>query len=117
MTMYLDDIRTPVQTFDFVVRSFAEAVEMIEIYGVPIFISFDHDLGVDSNGELLKSGYDFAKWLVKADIDGMYTLPTDFSFKVHSQNPVGRENIKKLLENYLKMKNQDFKRFENGRKR
>ena len=32
--------------------------------GIPNFISFDHDLGSDNMGNILKDGYDFAKWLV-----------------------------------------------------
>ena len=102
MKMYLDDIRTPVEEFNFVVRSYDEAVAIIKRHGVPNFISFDHDLGVDEDGILLKSGFDFTKWLVENDLDGVYKLPKDFRFKVHSQNPVGKENIISLLDSYLK---------------
>jgi len=105
MKMYLDDLRTPIEEFDFVVRNYDEAISIIKEYGVPNFISFDHDLGIDSEGKLLKSGYDLAKWLVDSDLDDKCKLPFDFSFKVHSQNPVGKQNIISLLEGYLKHKN------------
>ena len=68
-------------------------------------ISFDHDLGIDSEGNLLKSGYDLAKWLVRNDLEHTYPLPTNFKYKVHSQNPIGKQNIISLLEGYLKHKN------------
>ena len=104
MRMYLDDLRIPVEEFDFVVRSYDEAISIIKKYGVPKFISFDHDLGADENGKLLKTGYDLAKWIVEADLDNSYTIPSDFTYKVHSQNPVGKQNIVFLLDGYLKFK-------------
>jgi hypothetical protein len=64
MTMYLDDLRTPIEELDFIVRSYDEAVQVIREYGIPNYISFDHDLGVDENSNLLKSGYNLAKWII-----------------------------------------------------
>ena len=104
MKIYLDDLRTPTEKFDFVVRNYDEAIEIIKKYGVPNYISFDHDLGVDDEGELLKSGYDLAKWIVENDLNGSYKLPSNFTYKVHSQNPVGKKNIISLLNAYLKYK-------------
>jgi hypothetical protein len=104
MKMYLDDIRTPIEEFDFIVRSYDEAIVVIQTHGIPDFISFDHDLGVDEDGTLLKTGYDLAKWIVDNDLNTTYKLPSNFSFKVHSQNPVGRQNIISLLQSYLKHK-------------
>lgn len=103
-TMYLDDLRTPIEAFDIVVRSYKEATEYILQNGVPKFISFDHDLGIDEKEELLPSGYDFAKWLVNADAACTITLPSNFTYKVHSQNPVGKKNIESLLKRYLQFK-------------
>ena len=100
--MYLDEIQTPIEEFDFIARSFDEAVSIIKENGVPNFISFDHDLGVDCDGNILKTGYDLAKWLVNSDLDNEYTLPFNFKYKVHSQNPVGKRNIISLLNSYLK---------------
>jgi len=104
MKMYLDDIRIPVEKFDFIVRSYDEAILVIKKYGVPTFISFDHDLGIDDNEELLKSGFDLVKWLIESDLNGSYKLPSNFTYKVHSQNPVGKQNIISLLEAYLSFK-------------
>ena len=107
MKLYLDDLRTPVDESFVIVRSFDEAVRFVQTNGIPEFISFDHDLGIDRHGVLLPNGYDFAKWLVNSDIDGTIKLPENFSFKVHSQNPVGAKNIKCLLDGYLKHKKQN----------
>ncbi len=102
MRMYLDDLRVPIEEFDFIVRSYDEAITIIKTDGVPNFISFDHDLGVDDDEKLLKSGYDLAKWLVESDLDNEYKIPDNFTYKVHSQNPVGKQNIISLLDSYLK---------------
>lgn len=61
----------------------------------------DHDLGTDREGNLLPTGYDFAKWLIEMDMDGIITIPPDFAFTVHSANPVGAKNIQGYLMNYL----------------
>lgn len=67
---------------------------------VPSFISFDHDLG---DGE--STGYDIAKWIVEMNMDGVVKIPKDFSFYVHSKNPIGKKNIESYLNNYLEFKN------------
>lgn len=108
--LYLDDLRDVPEDFECFVRSYKHGVEFVKRYGIPHFISFDHDLGEDENGNLLPTGYDFAKWLVETDMDNMYGgFPENFSFNVHSANPVGKENIESYLNNYLK-----YKRDKNG---
>lgn len=116
MKMYLDDLRTPIEEYDFVVRSHIEAIDIIRINGVPNFISFDHDLGEDENGNLLKTGYDLAKWIIDSDLDNTFKLPSNFKYKVHSQNPVGKKNIIALLDGYLKFKNTLSKQTKNTSK-
>lgn len=113
--LFLDDIRNLdnkkfqnnswYKTEWIIARSFDEACLLIKEKGFPLRISFDHDLGSDNDGNELKSGYDFAKWLVKKDLDGIYLFPTNFDFKVHSDNPVGLDNIVYYLNSYLKQKN------------
>ena len=102
--LYLDDIRHPDDSNYIIARTVEEAQQLIEKYGVPEHISFDHDLGVDDVGNLLPTGYDFVKWLVEMDMDGNIELSSDFTFMVHSQNPVGAENIRVYLSNYLGLK-------------
>lgn len=100
--LYLDDIRNPQDNSkDWVIqRSFATAVHFVCKNGFPNFVSFDHDLGDDAP----QTGYNFAKWLVERDMDHG-DMPDDFSFNVHSANPVGAENIQRYLDNYLRIKN------------
>lgn len=97
-----------------IVRSFDEAVAWVTENGFPEVISFDHDLGYEEYGLVNgivkivyekeeKSGYDFAKWLIEHDMD-THTMPDNFSFTVHSMNPIGTANIKAILNNYIKQK-------------
>lgn len=90
--LYLDDLRSVPQGF-IGVRSYAEFVTYIETNALPDLISFDHDLGLN------ESGFDCAKWLVNYCLDNNLRLP---KFDVHSQNPVGKENILSLLQNFKK---------------
>jgi hypothetical protein len=99
--LYLDDIRSPCDDSFVVVRSVKEAIGFVLENGMPDFISFDHDLGCSNDGQIYPSGYDFVKWLVEADMSGAINISDDFSFAVHSQNPVGTKNIEALLNGYL----------------
>lgn len=102
--LFIDDIRTPPDDSFIIARNTDEAKRLIEEYGVPVLISFDHDLGMNENGDIIPNGYDFAKWLVEMDMDGIYKLSKNFDFMVHSQNPVGAENIRGYMNNYLETK-------------
>lgn len=106
--LFLDDIRTiemiyhesEVKKFD-IVRSYHEFVNYIERNGLPDFISFDNDLGLDNTGNIAKDGYAATKWLV---YESGYDL-RELKFKVHSANPVASQQIKGLLNNYKKFLN------------
>lgn len=97
MKLFLDDERFPPADDNvwFIVRNYDEAVDFVETYGFPDFISFDHDLGPDE-----KTGADFAHYLVNRDLDNE-DMPEGFTFYVHSQNPIGKTNIESLLNNYM----------------
>jgi hypothetical protein len=97
-TLFVDDERFPVNSESIIVRNFEEFKAIIEGLGMPKEISFDHDLG-----ESEPTGYDIVKWLIEQDMDHDF-LNEDFTFSVHSQNPVGAENIRNLLNNYLAFK-------------
>jgi len=104
--MYLDDIRNPTTDRDWnVVRSYREAVDMILEYGMPAYISFDHDLG---EADAL-TGYDFAKWIVEQDMDGTLNISPFFKFNVHSANPVGAANITSYLDSYMNQRARTYK--------
>lgn len=95
--LYLDDVR-PIPKGYMGVRSYTEFVSFINHNGLPQLISFDHDLGQE------KTGYDCAKWLVDYCLETNYPLPIVI---VHSQNPVGKENIQKLLSNFYRHQQSD----------
>lgn len=75
------------------VKNYNDFINWILINGLPDAICFDHDLGE------IYSGFDCAKWLVEYCIDNNLKLPL---WNCQSANPVGRENINSLLNNYNK---------------
>lgn len=103
--LFLDDIRTvdmvypPEQVPEFdLVRSYDAFVSYIKKKGLPEFISFDNDLGLDRENKLAPDGYAAAKWLVyESGLD-----LRDLQFHVHSANPVAAEQIRGLLNNYIR---------------
>ena len=126
--LFLDDFRYPSDAFSYthdivfnkldweIVRSHNEFISHIEKNfkegKFPELIAFDHDLD-DAHYEHLKgefpyegvkekTGFHSAKWLIDFCIDNNLKLP---DFRVHSMNPVGKENIKKLLENFKRHQN------------
>jgi hypothetical protein len=105
--LFLDDERFPgdvtwvkssgyVSVAWVIVRSVEQAINQIEIFGVPDIVLFDHDLGEDQ-----QTGHDFAKWLVENHLDGKIEFPPKFQFFVHSKNPIGSRNIQVLLSNFI----------------
>ena len=102
--LYIDDERFPKGDGFTIARTMEEALTLIEDKGFPSYISFDHDLGIDDNGNLLKTGFDFAKWITEADMDGLIAIPNSFEFNVHSANNVGADNIQGILDSYLKQR-------------
>ena len=124
--LWLDDYRNPMEgqwlvfspiTLEdlevFWVKSYKEFTDWITENGLPDAICFDHDLGdyqAFRNGhpeyfedqewpETEKTGYDCAKWLVEYCMENKLKLPL---YNIQSANPVGKENIDKLLKNYIK---------------
>jgi hypothetical protein len=94
-----------------IVRSCGSAIKWVNENGFPDVISFDHDLGEAhyyGNFDDGKTGYDFAKWLVEYDM-ATQSMPADFSFTIHSMNPIGASNIRNYLFNYM-----SFKRIRNS---
>lgn len=104
MKLFLDDLRTVDMVYDKsresefdIVRTYQDFIEYINKNGLPEFISFDNDLGLDENGKVAPDGYAAAKWLVyESNLD-----LRNLKFKVHSANPVASEQIKGLLTNYI----------------
>lgn len=103
--LFLDDERDPVGNDWVICRNISEAVAICNVAGLPSYINFDHDLssGKSVNG-FENSGMGFAKWMINECLDGRHEMPMDFDWYVHSQNPVGAENINKLLTNWMSFK-------------
>lgn len=133
--LFLDDLRIPKDAIGLVpsamnkfywnndwevVRNYTEFCDYIKEYGVPDFISFDHDLADDHYNDLFsdenwvkddsdivlkydeyreKTGYECAKWLVDYCLELKLELP---DYIVHSANPVGKKNIESYLLNAKK---------------
>lgn len=131
--LWLDDIRNPFLNNEnkvpnvkgklIWVLNYDQFVEWITKFGMPDIISFDHDLAdehytpeqywsdyqaskeyQETQSYVEKTGYDCAKWLVDYCMDNDLDLPIYF---IHSANPVGADNIKGLLDNYKKFRNEN----------
>jgi hypothetical protein len=103
--VFFDDIRTVEMVYgqgrehEFeVVRNVKDFKALIEKKGIPGYISFDHDLGLDEDGEIAEDAYDAVKWMV---YEKEYDL-RDMDFGVHSDNPVGADSIMSLIRNWNK---------------
>ena len=130
--LWLDDMRNPFEG-DWIymyspigdtdidihwVKSYREFVNWIKKYGLPDGICFDHDLAdnyqlrsemdvtdwydMTENSEY--TGFDCAKWLVEYCMDRDLDIP---EIGIQSANPVGADNIRGLLLNYKKHRNEN----------
>lgn len=112
-TLFLDDMRVPADVRFYyppenemvICRNYDEAVSAVEKRGIPNLISFDHDLAdehYDGKEGHEKTGYSFAKWFCNYVVQNDHTLPLDFGYHIHSMNPVGAENIRITMYNFMK---------------
>lgn len=114
--LFLDDRRTLQMAYDansglqahleknsvVVVKNAAQFIKTILTKGVPEMISFDHDLGdfyFDNGEKRERSGLTCAEWICKYCMQNKKPLP---KYSVHSDNQVGRENIKRTFTFYAK---------------
>ena len=93
--MFIDDERYPVDDTWVICRNSTAAILYIEQNGLPVYISFDHDLGGNDTSIL------FINWLIDYLLDNELVLPKDFSYYVHSQNPIGAENIRSKMNGII----------------
>lgn len=91
-------VRLPSATYD-IVRSYGQFIEYVKENGLPEFITFDHDLDEFDGSD--KTGYDIVLWIIDSVLDGKLVIPDNFSFMVHSMNPVGKANIEATLRNFI----------------
>lgn len=124
--LFLDDVRQPNSSwmnyfrevtydlFDFkVAKNYEEFVKIIDELGVPLFVSYDHDLAESHYDQSMfigeteynkaiensveKTGLECAKYLISKLKGEPHPL-----YVVHSQNPIGKIRIKNCIEDYNK---------------
>lgn len=86
--LFLDDIQSPGMVY-----AESEALDFKVVRTYTEFVAY-----INQNGEVAPDGYAGAKWLVYEsglDLRGL-------KFHVHSANPVAAEQIRGLLDNYIK---------------
>jgi len=88
MRVWLDDVRVMPEGFDVWVNNATSCIDLIET-GMVTHISFDHDLGVP-----IFTGYTVACVLENL---AYHNKIKRISWDIHSQNPVGRENIERAM--------------------
>lgn len=91
--LFIDDERYPVHENEWTVaRDFDDACFLVIKQGIPNQISFDHDLGQGPTGAA------FANWLINYMLDNNIKFPKNFQYFVHSQNPIGAQNIRGKID-------------------
>lgn len=117
--LYLDDLRYPPDINWVIARNYHDAVWYVKNMGVPYHISFDHDLAYEhyhtdqfaedymdkkaSDAPREFTGYDFAKWFCYYCQDNNVDL-SNFTYHVHSANPVGAQNIRMFMKSFMENK-------------
>lgn len=94
-----------------VVRNYDHFVKYIMQHGLPSFVTFDHDLGIEHYAQGFsgttptyenykeKTGYECVKWLVEYCMNNNLEFP---EYQVHSMNSIGGKNIRSYIESYKK---------------
>lgn len=88
INLYVDDLRDCPKGF-IIARTIEQAKYYIDNYEIGI-LSLDHDLGSDSTGKILPTGYDLVKHICERGLIIEYIY-------IHTDNPVGRENMYQTL--------------------
>lgn len=93
--LFIDDERYPTTPDWMVARTSYDAIWMVENYGMPTEIAFDHDLGGEDTTMV------FLKWLEQKLMEEFVAFPANFKYSIHSQNPIGAKNVKLYMEDLL----------------
>ena len=105
--IFLDDERFPPDEKEFhIARTSEQCIGLMQENDCPEYISFDHDLGGEDTAMRV------VRWMIEQDIQhmlaGLRFIPENFTFYVHSQNPIGAANITGLLNSYLQFRRKEF---------
>lgn len=93
--LFIDDERYPTTPDWMVARTSYDAIWMVENYGMPTEIAFDHDLGGEDTTMV------FLKWLEQKLMEEFVAFPINFKYSIHSQNPIGAKKVKLYMEDLL----------------
>lgn len=93
--LWIDDIRKCPNNYIgyyniYIAKNYKEAIYKINRINFGI-ICLDHDLGED------KTGYDICKYIINKHINIK-------EYRIHTSNPVGRDNMVQLLRHYTQAK-------------
>jgi hypothetical protein len=98
--LFLDDERIPYyvdpnrQHAWRIAPNLTVAKYMVQTFGMPYFISFDHDLGSNEDAMM------FLRWLAYEFFDEKkHTIP---NYQIHSANPEGCKNIDSFMKSWKK---------------
>lgn len=110
--LFLDDERLPSDVFWVrlpiehpwrVIRTFAAFQDCVRSNGLPLFVSFDHDLAdfekAPDGRSVERTGVDCARWLVQHCLDADLEPPP---FSVHSKNPIRAREIALTMSDFKK---------------
>lgn len=104
--LWIDDIRNPFEGWaehyaphvaDEIVwaKNSDDVIGFLEKRGIPDEVCFDHDLGETGDNE--RNGMTCAKAIIDYCIDHNIDAP---SYNIQSSNPVGRENIRSIMDGW-----------------
>lgn len=102
--LFIDDERQPAaagwHSGDVrIARSSRAAEELVERFGLPEQISFDHDLGGED------TAFKFMWTLINGHLDGKWDLASVAAVQIHSANPIGERKLTALWENFCRVHN------------
>ena len=95
--VWVDDVRLAPDDYNIWCKSVKEAITAIRWYDRHVWdidgilIDLDHDAG-----NFVKDGGDYIKildWLEQSKL-----VDTGYFFKLHTMNPVGRDNMRRIIE-------------------
>ena len=105
--LYLDDVRVPLIRGIDLVRSYDEFVAYLQTHEMPEVISWDHDISEEHYPTASEGDRDEIPYETYRDKTGfhcaLYVVENKLPLKlwtVHSLNPVGGDNIRRLLRAY-----------------
>ena len=93
INIYLDDLRDCPKGF-VLAKTIEEVKELMKLNNVEI-LSLDHDLGSDTKGNVLDTGYDLVKYLCEYMNEENFSVDKIY---LHTDNPVGRDNMFETLK-------------------